>query len=468
MKTFSLSSAASSASLTVLFASLLFLGCCIRNGGAKTMSTVTNTYMINTSGYRVIQLRCDVSNSSAANGTSPPMCTIETYGQSCDAAYTSGSLDDPPYFLPTSGDPIDGDDYAQLTECSYMDDVPDDWGFKTNGANGTAAKFAGLVTVTCDSACTCDTGSYNMSQSADGSSISYSSTFIPDGGSCPVQRTVTYQYNTSNFKAVQLRCDSSNSTEVTWRPMCTIEKYGQSCTGAYTSKSLDSPPYFRPTNGDDFAHLVDCGYKEYGGSDNGSTVVAPYEGAVTITCDTACTCETGSYPTMMDANGNLDWSETRFIPDGGSCPVISMQPGEQVGPASPPMPLKYFSGTNVGPGEHMQVWCDGGDGDEALYGGCESEGFSSWSSLESIEWFFGYHNCTDGGSCLVTCPSICTCTVVVTDYDIVVSTAAEAQAGYPCEETDGTTASAVSRHSMNALLRTLVGLFLAGSASFLS
>lgn len=474
MKTFSLfavngaaTATASPALRTVLFASLLvFLGWCVRDGGAQeTTSTDTNTYMFNTSGYRVMQLRCDSdgssnSNSASANdddGTtsSTPMCTIETYGQSCNAAYMSGSLDDPPYFLPTSGD-----DYAELTECRYLGDGAADADsllFKTNGANGATAKFEGLVTVTCDSVCTCATGSY-------GSSSSYSSTFIPDGGSCPIQKTVTYQYDTSDRKGVELRCDGTNSTEVTWRPMCTIQMYGQSCWRAWDDDCLDIPPYFRPTNGNNYARLGYCSNSELDDDDyHDDDGTAPYEGALTITCDAACTCETGSYATpTTDAYGNVISYTDQFFPDGGSCPIISTQPGEQVGPSLPYRPPKYFSGANVRQGDQMQVWCVGGDDEKAaLYGECESGdwAFGYSTSFKSTELYYGYKDCIAGGnSCLVTCPSICTCTVVTTDYDIVITTAAEAQAGYPCEERDG---KARSLNFVNVSLRTLLCLFLA-------
>lgn len=212
-------------------------------------------------------------------------------------------------------------------------------------------------------------------------------------------------------------------------------------------------------------------FKEYDddvvlAANNNGTAVAPFEGAVTVTCDAACTCDTGSYNGTVDEDGNRYWSD-EFFPDGQSCPVISMQPGEQVGPSSPAMPPKQFSGASVGPNEYMQVWCDGGDEDEALFGNCEFEGdgFSSWDSFKSTEWEYRFYNCTDSWRCLVICPSICTCTVMTTTSDGTTQN----QSGYACEETEyggvdseETTSAAASPHSMNALLRTL-GLFLACS-----
>lgn len=73
------------------------------------------------------------------------------------------------------------------------------------------------------------------------------------------QMTVTYQYNTSDLKAIQVRCDGSNSNSsgaavtartasvVTSRPMCIVEYYHQYCAVMYAFGSFENYPYFRPT-----------------------------------------------------------------------------------------------------------------------------------------------------------------------------------------------------------------------------
>jgi hypothetical protein len=276
-------------------------------------------------------------------------------------------------------------------------------------------------------------------------------------GAAEANTTVTYRHNATGLNVLHLECPQNgtklNGTDYS-RPMCRVETaLTEQCLWTVTTLAYNplEGPYFRASADDDFMDIYNCGGENIFDDDDNSTNTAAQrtsstQGLATVTCDAACTCETGSYPGLTDETGEVLGYTTTFEPDGGLCEVISTQPG-RVGPSTPPGPPIYISGASLGPAEHLHIVCDGKENEEQMLGGCQihSGSFGGFTSLQSSElWEFKYFSCVES-DCVLVCPYICNnCTVVSEDG----STTRECEAS----TTDPSSDASSSRISMWQLL----------------
>lgn len=233
--------------------------------------------------------------------------------------------------------------------------------------------------------------------------------------------TFTYQQNASGLNFIRLQCPQDGNNNYS-RNMCKIiEESMDTYTCSWSTSSADEQvyafsdvydrwegPYFRPSSGSDYMDIYNCD-----GTGDEST---SYDmlGMVTVTCDEACTCETGSH---TDKHSYSVSHSTEL--DGESCALLSAQPGH-VGPVGTFwQPTVIFGSSSLAPDEHIQVICTGEEEELQMAARCEIPGgtFASmvgWKRSSEI-WNFSYFDCVED-DCWMKCPMVCNdCTVVAND-----------------------------------------------------